>query len=107
MNKNQHKRRKANNSKPSTQKELTSFEKALMGFQDYGASVVYVFRTQRIEFTGENPKGVFYIKETKQVTPLSPHVFKNEKGMRRSPGEINSILSQTAHDLGAATFYIQ
>lgn len=108
MNKNKANNRKANNSKPSMQqKEDNPFVKILRNLEDGGASVVYVFRTQRIKFTKETPNGEYYVTESKQITNLSPSIIRDEKGLRRSSDQVREVLAKTAHDLGAATFYIQ
>jgi hypothetical protein len=48
---------------------------------------------------------VYYFADgTKQVCSINSKVLTNEKGRRRTIGEIESIFATTAHDLGAISY---
>ena len=72
-------------------------------------SISYVFVTERVIFTKENPLGEVIKVKTTQHTDISNAVFyevENGKTVRRSFEEVLKVFEDTKHDLGASYFII-
>lgn len=109
MNKSNTKGSKANNSTPATQsgeRKLNPLVDILRNIHDRGATVTYIFKSERHQLSKEEGI-VAHEVESKQITPINPGVLRDERGNKRSAGDIEEIFRKTASDLGATHFYIQ
>jgi hypothetical protein len=72
-------------------------------------SVSYIFVSERIKFTKENPLGEVIKVKTTQHTSISNQVFyklENNRVVRRSFEEVLKVFEDTKNDLGASYFII-
>lgn len=77
-------------------------------FEDTGGTVSYIFLSERMRFTEENPLGEVYYTKSMTHAPINPEVFykDNDKRERRSYEEILHIFDTTCNDMGANSFIL-
>lgn len=74
-----------------------------------GGTISYVFFTERIRFTKENPLGEIYRIKSTQHSDINSNVFyklENNRVVRRSFEEVLQVFEDTKDDLGASYFII-
>lgn len=72
-------------------------------------TISYVFLSERIRFTKENPEGETYVNKSITHSDINPAIFtkvENGRTYKRSLEEVVKVLEDTCHDLGANYYLI-
>lgn len=72
-------------------------------------TVSYVFLSERVRFTKENPNGEIYTNKSITHSNINPVIFtkvENGRTYKRSLEEVVKVLEDTCHDLGANYYLI-
>ena len=72
-------------------------------------TVSYVFLSERVRFTKENPNGETYANKSVIHSNINPAIFtkvENGRTYKRSLEEVAKVLEDTCHDLGANYYLI-